>query len=128
MKKVYGIALTILALAVTGAMAEEAAVPAEKSAPKSPKELVTQDLTIVGTVTKCENKKKDGTPMMTWFNLIDEQGKEVRLPKGQVEEFAGTKVKITGTGYSMEKKGKTIRAFKTISTIEKVDTPAAPAK
>ncbi|MEI8140453.1 MAG: hypothetical protein WCI03_11375 [bacterium] len=126
MKKVYSIALAVFALAVTGALAEEAAAPAEKAAPKPAKELVTQDMTIVGTVTKCENKKKDGTPMMTWYNLVDEDGKEVRLPKGKVEEFAGTKVKVTGDGYSMEKKGKTVRAFKTITTIEKVDT--TPAK
>jgi hypothetical protein len=125
MKKVYSIALAVFALAVTGALAEEAAVPAEKAAPKPAKELVTQEMTIVGTVTKCENKKKDGTPMMTWYNLVDEEGKEVRLPKGKVEEFAGTKVKVTGAGYSMEKKGKTVRAFKTITTIEKVDTPPA---
>jgi hypothetical protein len=125
MKKVYGIALAVLALAVTGAMAEETAVPAEKGAEKPAKELVSQDMTIVGTITKHENKKKDGTPMMTWFNLVDEEGQEVRLPKGKVDEYVGSKVKVTGTGYSMEKKGKTIRAFKTITTIEKVDAPAA---
>ena len=126
MKKVYWIALAILASAATVTMAEEAAAPAPKEAAKPEKELVTQDMTSVGTVTKHENKKKDGTPMMTWFNLVDEEGKEVRLPKGKVEEFDGVKVKITGTGYTMEKKGKTVRAFKTITTIEKVE--ATPAK
>lgn len=125
MKKVYGIALAVLALAVTGAMAEETAAPAEKCAEKPAKELVSQDMTVVGTITKHENKKKDGTPMMTWFNLVDEEGQEVRLPKGKVDEYVGSKVKVTGTGYSMEKKGKTIRAFKTVATIEKVDAPAA---
>ncbi|MEI6169012.1 MAG: hypothetical protein WCS52_17670 [bacterium] len=125
MKKVCGIALAVLALAVTGAMAEETAAPAEKGAETPAKELVSQDMTIVGTITKHENKKKDGTPMMTWFNLVDEEGQEVRLPKGKVDEYVGSKVKVTGTGYSMEKKGKTIRAFKTITTIEKVDAPAA---
>jgi len=130
MKKVYWIALVVAAVATTGALAGEATTPAPeaKAAPKAEKELATQDMTIVGTITKCENKKKDGTPMMTWFNLIDEEGQSVRLPKGKVEEFAGTKVKVTGTGYSTEKKGKTVRAFKTITTIEKVDTPAAAAK
>ena len=125
MNKVYGIALAVVALAITGARAENAAVPADKVAEKPAKELATQDMTIVGTITKHENKKKDGTPMMTWFNLVDENGGEVRLPKGKVEEYLGAKVKVTGTGYSMEKKGKTIRAFKTITTIEKVDAPAA---
>ncbi len=127
MKNLYGIALAVFALTLTGALAEETAAPApaDKTAPKPHQELVTQDLTVVGTVTKSENKKKDGSPMMTWFSLIDEQGQEVRVPKGKVEEYVGAKVKVTGKGYSMEKKGKTIRAFKTITTIEKIDTPAA---
>jgi len=125
MKKVCGIALAVLALAVTGVMAENAPAAADKGAPEATKELATQEMTVVGTVTKHENKKKDGTPMMTWFNLVDDEGNEIRLPKGKVEEHVGTKVKVTGAGYSMEKKGKTIRAFKTIATIEKVDTPAA---
>ena len=122
MKKVYSIALAVFTFAVAGALAEETNVPAEKHVTKDAKEMAAQDMTIVGTITKHENKKKDGTPMMTWFNLVDEEGKEVRLPKGKVDEFVGSKVKITGTGYSMEKKGKTVRAFKTITTIEKVDT------
>ena len=63
--------------------------------------------------------------MMTWFNLVDEEGKDVRLPKGKVEEFEGAKVKVTGTGYTVEKKGKAVRAFKTVTNIEKLDTPAA---
>ena len=128
MKKAYWIALAVLALAVTGAVAEEAAAPVEKVAPKHEKELATQEMTVVGTVTKHENKKKDGSPMMTWFTLLDEEGKEVRLPKGKAEEFVGSKVKVTGIGNSIEKKGKTVRAFKTIATIEKVDAPATPAK
>ena len=128
MKKVYGIALAVLVLAVNGVMAEEKPNMAEKPAAKAEKELVAQEMTMVGIVTKCENKKKDGSPMMTWYNLVDEEGKDVRLPKGKVEAFVDNKVKITGTGYSMEKKGKTVRAFKTITTIEKVDPAAAPAK
>ena len=63
MKKVYWIALSVLALAVNGTLAEEAAVPVDKAAPKtekvapkSEKELVVQDMTVVGTVTKCGNK------------------------------------------------------------------------
>lgn len=125
MKKVCGIALAVLALAVTGVVAENAPAAAEKKAPEATKELVTQEMTVVGTVTKHENKKKDGSPMMTWYNLVDEEGNEIRLPKGKVEEHVGTKVKVTGTGYSMEKKGKTVRAFKAITNIEKVDAPAA---
>ena len=121
MKKMYSIALAVFTFAVAGAMAEETNVPDEKHVAKEAKEMATQDMTIVGTITKHENKKKDGTPMMTWFNLVDEEGKEVRLPKGKVEEFEEAKVKVTGTGYSVEKKGKTVRAFKTITTVEKVD-------
>ncbi len=125
MKKVYSIAMAVFTLAVSGTLAKEAAVPAEKPDAKPAKEIVLQDMTVVGTITKHENKKKDGSPLMTWFNLVDEEGAEIRLPKGKVEEFVGAKVKITGGGYSMEKKGKTVRAFKTITTIEKVETPAA---
>jgi len=128
MKKIYWIALTVLALAASGTMAEEAAAPDKKPAPKHETELATQDMTVIGTVTKCERLKKDGSPMMTWFNLVDDEGKEVRLPKGKVEEFVGSKVKVTGAGYSTKKRGKTVRAFKTIDTIDKVDTPATPAK
>jgi hypothetical protein len=128
MKKAYWIALAVLALAATGVMAEVSTTPADKAAPKQEKELVAQDMTAIGTITKHENKKKDGTPMMTWFTLVDEEGKDVRLPKGKVEEFVGSKVKITGTGTTIEKKGKTVRAFKTITAIEKVDVPATPAK
>lgn len=128
MTKAYWIALAALALTTTSSMAEEVAAPADKPVSKQEKALATQDMTAIGTVTKHENKKKDGTPMMTWFTLVDEEGKDVRLPKGKVEEFAGSKVKITGTGTTIEKKGKTVRAFKTITTIEKVDIPAAPAK
>lgn len=124
MKKVYSLALATLILAVSGTMAEEKAAPADKPEMKPEKELAVTDMTAVGTVTKHENKKKDGSPMMTWFNLVDEEGKEIRLPKGKVEEYVDAKVKVTGTGYTMEKKGKSVRAFKTITTIEKIDTPA----
>lgn len=126
MKKVYSLALAALVLAGSGAMAEEKAAPADKPAMKPEKELAATDMTVVGTVTKHENKKKDGSPMMTWYNLVEADGKEIRLPKGKVEEYEGAKVKVTGTGYTIEKKGKTVRAFKTITAIEKVE--ATPEK
>jgi hypothetical protein len=124
MKKSYVIALAVLALATTGVVAEETDVRPGKAAQKTEQEIVTQDMTVIGIVTKCENKKKDGTAMMTWFNLIDEEGKEVRLPKGKVEEFTGVKVKVSGAGYNTEKRGKPVRVMKSITTIEKVEIPA----
>ncbi|MEI6563990.1 MAG: hypothetical protein WCO42_06765 [bacterium] len=127
MKKTCLIVMAVMALASTGLMAEEAPGHDGLEAPKNEKELAIQNLTIVGKVVKVEKMKKDGTPMMTWFNLIDEEGKEVRLPKGKVEDFVNAKVKITGTGYTLEKKGKAVRAFKTITTIDKLADPT-PAK
>ena len=124
MKKSYVIMVTVLALATTRLMAEETNVPAKKATHKAEQEIVVQDMTVIGIVTKCENKKKDGTPLMTWFNLIDEEGKEVHLPKGKVEEFVGVKVKISGSGYNTEKRGRPVRVLKTITTIDKAETPA----
>jgi hypothetical protein len=65
--------------------------------------------------------------MMTWFRLVDEAGIEVRVPKGKIEEFVGCKVKVTGEGYTLEKKTKSMRAFKTITAIEKLQDAAIPA-
>lgn len=127
MKKVYSIALAVLALTIAGAVAEEAA-HADKTPAKHEKEQATQDMTAIGTVTKHENKKKDGSTLMTWYTLTDEEGKEVHLPKEKAGEFVGVRVKVTGTGYITEKKGKTVRTFKTVATIEKADAPAAPVK
>ena len=124
MKKSYVIALTMLAFATTGLLAAETNVPPKKTAHKAEQETAVQDMTVIGVVTKFENKKKDGTPLMTWFNLVDEEGREVHLPKGKVEEFVGVKVKISGSGYNTEKRGKPTRVLKTITTIEKAEVPA----
>lgn len=121
MKRIYWIAVTVAALAAGGGVAGE---PAEQPMAKPAKEMTTQDMCVVGTITKHENKKKDGSPMMTWYNLTDEQGQEIRLPKDKVADYVGGKVKVTGTGYTLEKKGKAVRAFKTITTIEKIENPA----
>jgi hypothetical protein len=127
MKNVYSIALAALVLATTAAIAGET-TPADKTPAKHEKDQATQDMTVIGTVAKHENKKKDGSTMMAWYILTDDEGKEVHLPKGKIEEFVGIKVKITGNGYITEKKRKTVRTLKSIATIEKVETAPAPAK
>ena len=127
MKKVCLAGLVVLALTITGMAATANGDKAAQKEKQTGKELNLQEMTITGTVDKMEKKKKDGTPMMTWFRLIDEDCKEIKVPKGKVEEFVGCKVKVTGMGYSIEKKGKTMRAFKTITNIEKIEGPAAAA-
>jgi hypothetical protein len=127
--KTLGLAgLVMMAMTTTGVWAGDAPDKATNKGNNTEKELAIQDMTITGTVIKMETKKKDGTPMMTWFRLVDEAGSEVRVPKGKIEEFVGCKVKVTGEGYVLEKKTKSMRAFKTITTIEKLqDAPIAPA-
>lgn len=124
MKKSCVIMVTVLALTATRLMAEETNAPSKKAAHKAEQEIALQDMTVIGIVTKSENKKKDGTPLMTWFNLVDEEGKDVHLPKGKVEEFVGVKVKISGSGYNTEKRGRPVRVLKTITTIEKAEASA----
>lgn len=128
MKKVWLVGVIVMTLCMAGATAKEGKEPAAKDEKKAgaAKELATEEMTITGTIDKMEKKKKDGTPMMTWYRLIDEDCREVRVPKGEVEKYVGCKVKVTGQGYTLEKKGKTMRAFKTITSIEKLaDAPAA---
>lgn len=130
MKKVWLVGAIVITLSMAGAMAKDATEPAAKADKKgaATRELTTEEMTITGTIDKMEKKKKDGTPMMTWFRLIDEDCREVRVPKGEVEKYVGCKVKVTGQGYTLDKKGKTMRAFKTITNIEKLaDAPAAPS-
>ena len=116
--------MAVLALGLTGACAKDTSDHKAKNDKKAEQELAVQEMTATGTVTKNEKLKKDGTPMMTWFRLVEENGAEIRLPKGEIEGHVGQKVKVTGMGYTTEKKGKTVRAFKTITAIEKLDAPA----
>lgn len=109
MIKKYVVALAVLTMTLTGMAAGDKTAPA-----------TLQDMTVIGTVTKMEKLKKDGTPMMTWFRLVDDDGHEIRIPKGKIEEFAGTKVKVIGKGQTIEKKGKSIKAIETITSIEKL--------
>ncbi len=127
MKNVFSIALAAVVLATTGTMAEESTRP-DKTPAKHENEQATQEMTVIGTVAKHENKKKDGSTMMTWYTLTDDEGKDVHLPKGKVEEFVGARVKVSGAGYITEKRGKTARTLKSIATIEKVETAPASAK
>jgi hypothetical protein len=119
--------LVMMAMVATGVWAGNTPNKVASKEKPAEKELAVQEMTITGTVAKMETKKKDGTPLMTWFRLVDEAGSEVRVPKGKIEEFVGCKVKVTGEGYTLEKKNKSMRAFKTITTIEKLQDAAVPA-
>ncbi len=127
MKKLGLAGMAMIVMTATGVWAGDTPDKVTKKEKTTEKELAVQEMTITGTVTKMETKKKDGTPMMTWFRLVDETGSEVRVPKGKIEEFVGCKVKVTGEGYTLEKKTKSMRAFKTITAIEKLQDAAAPA-
>jgi hypothetical protein len=127
MKKSGLAVMAVMVMTTTGVWAGDAPDKTAKKGNKAEKELAVQEMTITGTVTKMETKKKDGTPMMTWFRLVDEAGSEVRVPKGKIEEFVGCKVKVTGEGYTLEKKTKSMRAFKTITAIEKLQDAVVPA-
>ena len=127
MMKLWMIGMMAFAMTITAAQAKEEAAADAKQAKKSKTEQDTtlQEMTLTGTVQKVEKKKKDGTIMMTWFILIDAEGNEMHLPKGKVDEFEGSMVKITGTGIVNQKKGKEIHILKTVDKVEKLDTPAA---
>lgn len=127
MKKLGLVGMAMIVMTATGVWAGDTPDKAAKKEKNAEKELAVQEMTITGTVTKMEKKKKDGTPMMTWFRLVDEAGNEVRVPKGKIEEFVGCKVKVTGEGYTLEKKTKSMRAFKTITAIEKLQDAAVSA-
>lgn len=127
-KKLWLVGMTMAVMAATGVQARDLQEKKDEKAKSEDKELVLQEMTVTGTVTKKENKKKDGTPLMTWFRLVDESGAEVGLPKGKIEEFVGSKVKVTGQGYTLEKKSKSLRTFKTITSIEKLEGAVPVAK
>ena len=126
MKKICVVGLLVMTIATAGVLAGDTPGNAVKKDRNAENELVVRDMTITGTVKKTEKMKKDGTPMMTWFRLVDENGSEVRVPKGKIEEFVGCKVKVTGQGYTIENKNKSMRAFKTITNIEKLEGATAP--
>ncbi len=127
MRKLWLVGMTVVAMAAMGVQAGDTPDKKVQKDKNAEKELVLQEMTVTGTVTKMEKKKKDGTPMMTWFRLVDDNGVEVGLPKGKIEEFAGSKVKVTGQGYTLEKKHKSMRTLKTITAIEKLEGAAAEA-
>jgi len=127
MKKVCLVGLMAVAVTMTTAMAGEKAGEAPKHEKKAAVEKNTDDkeMTITGTVQKIEKKKKDGSVMMAWFVLVDENGKEIHLPKDKAVEFDGSKVKVTGMGHTSGKDGKGKTILTAVTAIEKLD--GAPA-
>ena len=114
---VGAVVLATAALAAPAATATDAVPDKKESAAEA-----LQPMTLTGTVEKAEKMKKDGTPMMTWYTLTGDDGASTHLPKGKVEAFVGKKVKITGTGSEVTKKGKTTRRLETIASIEEAGT------
>ena len=126
MKKVLLICLTVTAVIIAGSMTAKAAEHKHHAAQKAEAAPVLQELTVVGTVEKIEEKKQNGTGTKTVFKLTDADGTEVYLPRGQIEQYVGKKVKVTGKGSVAGNLGTHI---KTITKIELADAaPAAPAK
>ena len=60
---------------------------------------------------------KNGPDAKFPFKLTDADGTVVYLPRGEVDQYVGKKVKITGQGTYSDKGGKSL---KTITKIEKV--------
>ncbi len=128
MKKTWWIGMSVLALSIGTALAEGDAtasepVKKEVAAPAVKPEL--KDITAVGVVEKVTTKKGDDV-----FILKTEDGARIRLPKGKnapdCASMVGSKVKISGKGFEMEKKGKKQCVIRSISSIEKVENqPAA---
>jgi hypothetical protein len=113
---VSALAVAVAATEIRAAEDTGAAKPAQKSPAPELKEM-----TLTGVVEKVENKKKDGSPMMTWFTLTGEDGIVAHLPKGKVEEFVGMKVKLVGMGFDTTKRGKPARTIETIKSIQKAE-------
>jgi len=130
MKKLCMIGLVAMAMTLTGAQAKDEAMGTakqEKEA-KTEQDANLQEVTLTGTVEKVEKKKKDGSVMMAWFVLVDEAGKQIHLPKGKVDEFLGSKVRITGMGIVSQKKGKEVVSLKSVISVDKIEATATPAK
>jgi len=120
------VGLTALAMSLGCVQAKDEAK--QEASAKTEQEANLKELTLTGTVEKVEKKKKDGSVMMTWFVLTDDAGRQIHLPKGKVEEFAGCKVRITGMGVESQKKGKDTVSLKNVISIDKIEIGATPAK
>jgi DNA polymerase III alpha subunit len=130
MKKQLVIGLVAVAMTLTGAQAKDEMngnAKHEKDT-KIEQDANLKEVTLSGTIEKVEKRKKDGSVMMTWFVLVDESGKQIHLPKGKVEEFEGSKVRVTGMGVVHQKKGKEVVSIKSVTTIDKIEVAVAPAK
>jgi hypothetical protein len=130
MKKLWMIGAGVIALSISGVKAEDQAKP---EAPVVTEEKVRhakpelKELTIEGVLQKSEHKKKDGTlsPLIT---LVTDDGAQVWLPKNgpeaNLESLIGSRVKVVGTGYEMDRGGKKRIGLKSIKSVEKVVVPA----
>lgn len=81
------------------------------------------EMTVVGSVEEIVKHKKDGTEAKPMFRLTDTDGIDVYLPKGEIEQYVGIKVKVTCQGVVFQRKGIPVKYIKTITKIEKWDDP-----
>jgi hypothetical protein len=130
MKKILFICSVMTIVTIAGSMTAEAKHTETKhtntKTVKAEKATTLEAMTVVGTVEKVEKTNKNGPDAKFPFKLTDADGKVVYLPRGEVDQYVGKKVKITGQGTYSDKGGK---SFKTITKIEKADAaPATPEK
>ena len=127
MKRLCLVGALVMAVAVANG-GEKAKEKGEAKAEKEVAAAPGLEMTLTGTIEKVEKDKKDGTPFMTWYELVGDDGVRTHLPKGKVEEFVGMKVKIVGMGEETKKKHTVARKLETITSIEKVAADAEAAK
>ena len=129
MNKILSICLMVTMATITGSMTADAKhMEAKHATAKTvkPEKATLEVMTVVGTVEKIEKEKPTGPDPKYAFKLTDANGIEVFLPKGEIDQYVGKKVKVTGRGTNADKTGSI--CIKTITKIEKAeDTPAKPA-
>jgi hypothetical protein len=148
MHKLWMIGVGVISLSVACAVAQDDAAKAKNEkkadAPKVEKKageakvkadapkVEMKEMTVEGMLSKVEGKDKEGKPTTT-LKMVTDDGTAVALPRMKagdaaavnLENHAGSRVKIIGMGTEREAKGKKSILLKSIKTIEKVGAPAA---
>lgn len=148
MQKLWIVGAGVVALSVAVAFAQDDAGKAKHEkkadAPKAEKKVgeakpkaeapkvEMKEMTVEGMLSKVEGKDKEGKPT-TSLKMVTDDGTAVALPRMKagdaaapnLENYAGSRVKIVGMGTEREAKGKKSILLKSIKTIEKVGAPAA---
>lgn len=118
----------------------------KKKAKRAPKQkrpaAAMQEMTLTGTISKMEKKGK-GDKVSVSYILTDAEGTKIRLPvprapkkkKGgeaapaviNLADFVDQQVKVVGMGRETKRGDKKSIQLRTITTVEKLETPAAVA-